>query len=86
MTIPTTSEDDPLTDRSSRAKLSANRSSVGSRVGACACKSKHVRAIFSMPFFPLGFWDGVFSEVHMSRLRRTFLATGVRIVDMPLLI
>jgi hypothetical protein len=39
-----------------------------------------------MPFFSLVFWDGVFSESHMSRLHKTLLATRIRIVDMPLLI
>jgi hypothetical protein len=37
------------------------------------------------PFFPLGFWDGVFSEAHMCRLQRMFLAIGVRIVNVPVL-
>jgi hypothetical protein len=32
-----------------------NWNSEGSKVGTCACKSKYVRALFSMPFFPLGF-------------------------------
>jgi hypothetical protein len=38
-----------------------------------------------MPFFPLGFWDGVFSEAHMGRLLRVFLATRVGVVFWPLL-
>jgi hypothetical protein len=42
--------------------------------------------LFSLcPFFPLGFWDEVFSEAHMSKLQRTFLATEGWIVDMSLL-
>jgi hypothetical protein len=38
-----------------------------------------------MPFFPLEFWDGVFSEAQMGRLLRAFLATRVRIVFWALL-
>jgi hypothetical protein len=37
------------------------------------------------PFFPLGFGDGVFSEVHMGWLLRAFLATRVGVVFWPLL-
>jgi hypothetical protein len=38
-----------------------------------------------MPFFPLGFWDGVSSEADMGRLPRAFLRTRVGFVIGPLL-
>jgi hypothetical protein len=44
-----------------------------------------VRVLFSMPFFSTEFLDGAFSEAHVSKLQRTFLATGDRIVDISLL-
>ena len=38
-----------------------------SLVGLCIDKS-HVRALLYIPFFPMGFWDGVFSQDHIFRL------------------
>jgi hypothetical protein len=52
------------------------------RSKVCTCVNRNMCPFH---FFPLGFWDGVFSEAHMSRLQRTFLATGVWIVDRSLL-
>jgi hypothetical protein len=56
----------------------------GKVTGVGICKPKIVRALFSMPFFPLGFLDGVFSEAHMGRLLRAFLATRDGVVFWPL--
>jgi hypothetical protein len=33
--------------------------------------------------FPIGFWDGGFSEAHMCTLQRVILATWVRVLFEP---
>jgi hypothetical protein len=58
---------------------------VASWVSTCIYYS-HVRALFSMPFFPWSFWDGVFSEAHTCRLRRAILVTRVRVLFAPHLV
>jgi len=77
-------EEKLLVIKGQERSCSPNQSSVGFKAGTCVNQSMCV--LFSpYSFFALGFWDVVFSEAHMCRLQRTFLATRVRIVNMPLL-
>ena len=78
------SEEKPLASRSPEVKLPAKSNPRTSKAGICVNPSMCV--LFSpCPFFPLGFWDGVFGEAHMRRLQRTLLVTRDCVENRPLL-